>query len=290
MAAETITFGEFLKQARERRGFTLERLAHETKIPQRHLEALERDNLGAIPAGFYQRAEIKAYARAVGLDQDVTLDRLRSASRQFVSNEPSRAAAARRARVFQRGYLLIALGVVVVVAIVLGRAATERASAPSAITPSAARPSAPPASIPRASTSPERVESPVAADPRAEAAPPDQQRTSSTTVTPALQQPAPLDSAPPPVAAQGVTATPEAQLVPLPAVPVTELVVTSDPPGARVTVNGIGWGTTPVTVRYLSAGEKRVRVSKEGYAAAEQVISVVQGQSRALEIPLAAAP
>jgi hypothetical protein len=67
-------------------------------------------------------------------------------------------------------------------------------------------------------------------------------------------------------------------------------VVITDPPGARVTVNGIGWGTTPATVRYLPAGEKRVRVSMEGYAATEQVISVVPGESRALEIPLTAAP
>jgi hypothetical protein len=55
-------------------------------------------------------------------------------------------------------------------------------------------------------------------------------------------------------------------------------------------VNGIGWGTTPVTVRYLPAGEKHVRVSKEGYTAAEHVIAVVEGESRALEIPLTATP
>ena len=78
MPATSPSLGEFLRHARERRGFTLEGLARETKIPQRHLEALERDNLSAIPAAFYQRAEVRAYARAVGLDQGVTLARLES--------------------------------------------------------------------------------------------------------------------------------------------------------------------------------------------------------------------
>ena len=36
----------------------------------------------------------------------------------------------------------------------------------------------------------------------------------------------------------------------------------TDPPGARVIVDGIGRGTTPVTIRYLAAGEKRVRVAE----------------------------
>ena len=45
---------------------------------------------------------------------------------------------------------------------------------------------------------------------------------------------------------------------------ITELVVVTDPPGARVIVDGIGRGTTPVTIRYLAAGEKRVRVLKDG--------------------------
>lgn len=54
------------------------------------------------------------------------------------------------------------------------------------------------------------------------------------------------------------------------------LVVVSDPPGANVTVNGIGWGVTPLTVRYLPFGEKRVRVTKDGYRAAEQVTRLAQ--------------
>src|SRR6188768_1223692 len=68
--------GELLRRARNGRGLTLEQIANETRIPRRHLEALERDNLAAVPAGFYRRAEIRAYARAVNLDQRVALAEL----------------------------------------------------------------------------------------------------------------------------------------------------------------------------------------------------------------------
>jgi hypothetical protein len=57
-----------------------------------------------------------------------------------------------------------------------------------------------------------------------------------------------------------------------------------------VTVNGIGWGLSPVTIRFLPPGEKRIRVSLEGYAAIERVISVRVGQRQALEISMADAP
>jgi hypothetical protein len=52
------------------------------------------------------------------------------------------------------------------------------------------------------------------------------------------------------------------------------LVITTQPAGARVTVNGVGWGTTPLTIRHLPPGEKRIRVSKAGYRSEERVISV----------------
>jgi hypothetical protein len=71
---------------------------------------------------------------------------------------------------------------------------------------------------------------------------------------------------------------------------VTELVVTTQPEGARVTVNGIGWGNAPVTIRYLPAGDKRIRVSKEGYASEEQIVRVGEGDRRRLDIRLRSAP
>jgi hypothetical protein len=48
--------------------------------------------------------------------------------------------------------------------------------------------------------------------------------------------------------------------------------IVSEPAGAYVTVNGIGWGQTPITVRHLDPGEKRVRISKDGYRSAERLL------------------
>ena len=48
------------------------------------------------------------------------------------------------------------------------------------------------------------------------------------------------------------------------------LVVTSIPTGARVTVDGIAWGVTPLRIGYLPPGDKRIRVTKDGYVGAER--------------------
>ncbi|HTM04509.1 MAG TPA: PEGA domain-containing protein [Vicinamibacterales bacterium] len=57
--------------------------------------------------------------------------------------------------------------------------------------------------------------------------------------------------------------------------------VTSTPAGARVTVNGIGWGQTPVTIDHLPLGAKTVRITRDGYASLER--SVVIDGEQALE-------
>jgi cytoskeletal protein RodZ len=261
MPATSPSLGEFLRHARERRGFTLEGLAHETKIPQRHLEALERDNLNAIPAAFYRRAEVRAYARAVGLDQGVTLARLDSASTPVVvPAEAPRSSAPRLEQTTSRRYL-IALSVVAVVAVVFGPAIMERVAAPARRTGTGGVASqSPPVQSAR--------QEPIGAKPLLPSEP--------------LDRPKRADTA--------VASEPNAVVDAAAGSPVTELVVTTDPPGARVTVNGIGWGPSPVTIRFLPPGEKRIRVSLEGYAATERMISVGVGQRQSLEISMDATP
>jgi hypothetical protein len=90
--------------------------------------------------------------------------------------------------------------------------------------------------------------------------------------------------------AAGFAATTETAAPPASQESITELVVTTQPAGARVTVNGVGWGVSPVTIRYLPPGDKRIRVSKEGYATEERVLRVTEGRQRALDIPLNEAP
>src|ERR1700704_3575335 len=85
--SDDAALGEFLRQARERRGLTLQQISKETRIPWRHLDALEHDNLAAIPGGFYRRAEIRAYAEVVHLDQNLALARLYRALRAPATRE-----------------------------------------------------------------------------------------------------------------------------------------------------------------------------------------------------------
>ena len=85
-------FGEFLRDARERRGLTLRDVSNETKIPRRHLEAFEHGDLTVVPHRMYRRAEVRAYAQAVGLDQSVALAELENAL--LVSGTPDSETAA----------------------------------------------------------------------------------------------------------------------------------------------------------------------------------------------------
>jgi hypothetical protein len=48
--------------------------------------------------------------------------------------------------------------------------------------------------------------------------------------------------------------------------------IISEPDGARVTINGVGWGITPLTVRHLPRGDLHVRVTKSGYISEERLL------------------
>src|SRR5262245_62013588 len=112
----TTAFGDFLRAARERRGLTLQQISNETKIPRRLLESLEHGDFGSVPAGMYQRAEIRAYAKAVGLDQTLALSELDRAlgTREPSSDRQSRAEGERDS-VFRRPRLVLALATAIAV-------------------------------------------------------------------------------------------------------------------------------------------------------------------------------
>jgi cytoskeletal protein RodZ len=60
--------GELLKDARQKKGVSLQEAATETHIQQHYLEALEQDNLKAFPSPVVARGLIRNYARYLGLD------------------------------------------------------------------------------------------------------------------------------------------------------------------------------------------------------------------------------
>jgi transcriptional regulator with XRE-family HTH domain len=66
-------FGPRLRRERERRNIPLSSIAERTKIKASLFEALERDDVSRWPSGIFRRSFVRAYAEAIGLDADETL-------------------------------------------------------------------------------------------------------------------------------------------------------------------------------------------------------------------------
>lgn len=67
------SFGENLRKAREARKITLQEIAATTKIGTRALQALEDEQFNLLPGGIFNKGFVRAYARAVGLDEEKTV-------------------------------------------------------------------------------------------------------------------------------------------------------------------------------------------------------------------------
>jgi cytoskeleton protein RodZ len=80
--------GERLRAAREAQGLDITEIASRTRIPQRHLEAIESSNYTGLPSITYAMGFAKSYARAVGADE-VEIARLLRAE---LGSYPERAA------------------------------------------------------------------------------------------------------------------------------------------------------------------------------------------------------
>lgn len=61
--------GEVLRAARERIALSLPEIANRTRVPLRHLEAIEANDYSGLPSPTYASGFVKAYARAVGADE-----------------------------------------------------------------------------------------------------------------------------------------------------------------------------------------------------------------------------
>ena len=52
-------------------------------------------------------------------------------------------------------------------------------------------------------------------------------------------------------------------------------------------VDGIGWGISPLTIRHLAPGVRRVRVVKDGFVSEERAVRVAAGREpAAVTIPM----
>ena len=267
-----------LRRAREQRGLTLEQVADETKVPLEQLAALERDALPHVHRGFYQRAHIRAYARAVELDEHVVLAELkREAAPVDPHPPPVQQPPPVRTRSLRPPHVVMTVvcaSLVVGISGVVWETSTARGTGDHAAIAAPAEPER--NAVATSGNTLEIVQSTT-------------QAAESTRLV-AESTPLVAESTPP-AAVQDVGTREADAHTQSPAAPaVTELVITTDPVDARVVVNGVGWGSSPITIQHLAPGEKRLRVTKDGYMAVEHVTHVVSDRSTTVNIQLQPSP
>src|SRR3954449_10901480 len=115
------TVGERLRVAREEKGLSLEDVAAQTRIPQRHLESIETAQWDALPAPTYTTGFAKSYASAVGLDRIEIGDQLRAemGGQRFAANAAEVYEAADPARTMPKGLVIGGVLAVIVLIIVM---------------------------------------------------------------------------------------------------------------------------------------------------------------------------
>jgi hypothetical protein len=65
--------GEWLREARQRKGLTFTEIERTTRINRHYLEALETEHFDVLPAPVYARGFLRSYARMLGLDPEMAV-------------------------------------------------------------------------------------------------------------------------------------------------------------------------------------------------------------------------
>jgi len=198
-----VDFGTFLRQAREKRGISLQQVSVTTKISARVLDALERNDPSKLPGGIFSRAFVRSYAREVGLEPELAVASFVAAFPEESGAEdmPSAMTAddaetfesRRRVATTLVRLLVISLVVVVLGLIYLTMWGSKAQPAPSVSEARAAQPARPPAATPQATPAPAGAIQPeaIAGVPEDATAPPSR----STPPQPDVTAGAPVDSA-----------------------------------------------------------------------------------------------
>ena len=115
------TVGERLRAAREEKGLSLEDVAAQTRIPQRHLESIETASWDNLPAPTYTIGFAKSYASAVGLDRTEIGEQLREemGGQRFTASHSEVIEAADPARTMPRWLVLTAVAAVILLIILM---------------------------------------------------------------------------------------------------------------------------------------------------------------------------
>lgn len=75
-------FGEELRKERESRGVALRQIVDITKVSIRYLTSLEQEHFDLLPGGVLNKGIVRSYARAVGIDEKIWVDRFMEAYRE----------------------------------------------------------------------------------------------------------------------------------------------------------------------------------------------------------------
>jgi cytoskeleton protein RodZ len=78
--AESATLGDALRRAREHSGRSLEDLTAATRVHVRYLRALEQGDFTALPSQAFALGYVRAYAAALGLDEQLAAERFKRES------------------------------------------------------------------------------------------------------------------------------------------------------------------------------------------------------------------
>lgn len=113
--------GERLRVAREAKKLTLEDLAAQTRIPQRHLAAIETGDWEHLPAPTYTIGFAKSYASAVDLDRNEIGNDLREemGGQRFASTSADVFEPADPARTMPKGLVIGAIAAVILLVVLM---------------------------------------------------------------------------------------------------------------------------------------------------------------------------
>ena len=77
---EAATLGDGLRIAREHSGRSLDELSSITRVPSRYLTALEQNDFSTLPNRVFSIGYVRAYAGALGLDEQLAVERFKRES------------------------------------------------------------------------------------------------------------------------------------------------------------------------------------------------------------------
>jgi len=140
------TVGERLKAAREEKALSLEDVAAQTRIPQRHLESIETADWDALPAPTYTVGFAKSYASSVGLDRTEIGEQLREemGGQRFTASQTEVFEPADPARTMPKWLVLGAVVAVILLVVVMSWLNKRSLETPEAQTNAPAAAAAPP--------------------------------------------------------------------------------------------------------------------------------------------------